>query len=338
MHKTKKSTKIIILVAILVAIAIPFMLGPKNNYYMNILISFCYFGIVAASLNLLLGYSGQISLGHSAFMAIGAYSYAILNKTYHIHFLLSVVLAITITFLFGLLIGLACSKLSAIFLAMATAGFSKAVTIFLINEGWLTGGANGFTGISKLIIFGHKLSNFELYYVALALTLLVFLICYRIVYSKTGRAFQALKTSPIAAAAMGINVNGYKFLVCGISAAMAGLAGCIYAVNLNYLSADMFNKTSIKILTMTVAGGMGNLAGPAVGTVIMGALPETLRAFSSHLDGVYGVLLIFIVMVMPDGFVGGAKRMIFTIKNSFKKNRTVTTLQNETPASDKEGK
>ena len=326
MHKIKKSTIISIGIVLIAALIAPLVLGPKNNYYMNILISFCYFGIIAASLNLLLGYSGQISLGHSAFMAIGAYAYAILNKTFQWHFIFAAIGAIAITFLCGLLIGLACGKLNAIFLAMATAGFAKAVTLIITNEGWLTGGANGFTGIPKLQIFGHRLTNFQLYYVALALTLIVFLICYRIVYSKTGRAFQALKTSPIAAAAMGVDVQRYRLLVCGISAAMAGLAGCIYAVNLNYLSADMFNKTSVKILTMSVAGGLGNLAGPAIGAVVMGALPELLRGFSSHLDGVYGALLIFIVIVMPDGFAGGMNHLKYYIKSKlFGKKLSVST-------------
>lgn len=314
MHKVKKSTKIMIAAVIVVAIVLPFMMGPKNNYYMNLMISFCYFGIMAASLNLMMGYTGQISLGHSAFMAIGGYTYAILNKTLGMHFLVSVIGALLVTFMFGLLIGLACSKLNAIFLAMATMGFSKAVTLFLTNEGWLTGGANGFTGIPKLTVFGHKLSNFELYFVALALALLVFLICYRLVYSKTGRAMQAVNTSPIAAAAMGINVNGYKLLVCGISAAMAGLAGCIYAVNVNYLSADMFFKTSVKLLTMTVTGGLGSLPGPVIGTIIIGTLPELLRNFADHLDGVFGVMIIVIMLFMPDGIYGGYKKLLAKMK------------------------
>ena len=192
---------------------------------------------------------------------------------------------------------------------MTTSGFAKAVTITITNEKWLTGGANGFTGIPKLTVFGHKFSNFELYYVALAVTLLVFLFCYRLIYSKTGRAMQAVRNAPIAAAAMGINVNGYKFLVCGISAALAGLAGCIYALNMSYLSADMFNKTSITLLTMTVCGGMGSLFGPVAGTLVIGTLPELLRVFSNYLDGIYGILIILVMLFMPEGIYGGIKNL-----------------------------
>ena len=307
MHKTKKSTWIIIGIMIAVALVAPLVAGPKNNYMMNILISYCYFGILAASLNLLIGYTGQMSLGHAAFMAIGAY--AILNKTLGVHFLLAIIGAVAISFVCGLFIGLACSKLSTIFLAMTTSGFAKAVTITITNEKWLTGGANGFTGIPKLTVFGHKFSNFELYYVALAVTLLVFLFCYRLIYSKTGRAMQAVRNAPIAAAAMGINVNGYKFLVCGISAALAGLAGCIYALNMSYLSADMFNKTSITLLTMTVCGGMGSLFGPVAGTLVIGTLPELLRVFSNYLDGIYGILIILVMLFMPEGIYGGIKNL-----------------------------
>lgn len=309
MHKAKKSTWIIIGIMIAVALVAPLVAGPKNNYMMNILISYCYFGILAASLNLLIGYTGQMSLGHAAFMAIGGYAYAILNKTLGVHFLLAIIGAVAISFVCGLFIGLACSKLSTIFLAMTTSGFAKAVTITITNEKWLTGGANGFTGIPKLTVFGHKFSNFELYYVALAVTLLVFLFCYRLIYSKTGRAMQAVRNAPIAAAAMGINVNGYKFLVCGISAALAGLAGCIYALNMSYLSADMFNKTSITLLTMTVCGGMGSLFGPVAGTLVIGTLPELLRVFSNYLDGIYGILIILVMLFMPEGIYGGIKNL-----------------------------
>ena len=309
MHKAKKSTWIIIGIMIAVALVAPLVAGPKNNYMMNILISYCYFGILAASLNLLIGYTGQMSLGHAAFMAIGGYAYAILNKTLGVHFLLAIIGAVAISFVCGLFIGLACSKLSTIFLAMTTSGFAKAVTITITNEKWLTGGAHGFTGIPKLTVFGHKFSNFELYYVALAVTLLVFLFCYRLIYSKTGRAMQAVRNAPIAAAAMGINVNGYKFLVCGISAALAGLAGCIYALNMSYLSADMFNKTSITLLTMTVCGGMGSLFGPVAGTLVIGTLPELLRVFSNYLDGIYGILIILVMLFMPEGIYGGIKNL-----------------------------
>ena len=322
MHKTKKSTWTVIGIMIVIALLAPIIVGRKNNYLLNILISYCYFGILASSLNLLMGYTGQTSLGHAAFMAIGGYTYAILNKTLGIHFLLSTVGAILISFACGLFIGFACSKLSAIFLSMTTSGFAKAVMLIIINVKWLTGGANGFTGIPKLTILGYKITNFELYYLALAIALLVFLFCYRLIYSKTGRAMQAIRNAPIAAAAMGINVNGYKFLVCGISAAVAGLAGCIYAVNMNYLSADMFNKTSITLLTMTVCGGMGSLFGPVIGTLVIGTLPELLRPFSEYLDGVYGVMIILVMLFMPKGIYGGIHSLIKKI-NKKKKNTVV---------------
>ena len=121
---------------------------------------------------------------------------------------------------------------------------------------------------------------------------------------------QAVRNAPIAAAAMGFNVNGYKFLVCGISAAMAGLARCIYAINLNYLSADMFNKTSITLLTMTVCGGMGSLFGPVLGTLVIGTLPELLRVFANYLDGIYGVMIIVVMLFMPQGIYGGLKDLV----------------------------
>jgi branched-chain amino acid transport system permease protein len=309
MHKTDTRTRIVIAALILVAMVAPFVAGTRNNYYLNILISYCYYGIMTVSLNLLVGYTGQISLGHGAFMAIGGYAYAILSKTFSFPMPLALVAALCISFLCGLLLGLACCKLNAIFLAIVTIGFARSVGLFLTNEGWLTGGANGFTGIRRLHIFGHRLSNFEFYYVALLALLLVFLVCYRLIYSKTGRAFQAVRTAPIAAAAMGINVNGYKFLVCGISAAMAGLAGILYALNINYLSPDIFNKTSVLLITMTVIGGLGSLFGPVLGTLVIGTMPELLRPFAEHLNGIYGVLIILVLRFMPDGIYGALNQL-----------------------------
>jgi branched-chain amino acid transport system permease protein len=309
MHKTSTRTRIVITALILVAMAAPFVAGTRNNYYLNILISYCYYGIMTVSLNLLVGYTGQISLGHGAFMAIGGYAYAILSKTFLFPVPLALLAALCVSFLCGLLLGLACCKLNAIFLAIVTIGFARSVGLFLTNEGWLTGGANGFTGIRRLHFFGHRLSNFEFYYVALLALLVVFLVCYRLIYSKTGRAFQAVRTAPIAAAAMGINVNGYKFLVCGISAAMAGLAGILYALNINYLSPDIFNKTSVLLITMTVIGGLGSLFGPVLGTLVIGTMPELLRPFAEHLNGIYGVLIILVLRFMPDGIYGAVNQL-----------------------------
>ena len=308
-HKTTKETWLLIAAVVVLMLIMPFILGKRNNYLMNILISYCYYGIMAASLNLVNGYTGQLNMGHGAFMAIGGYTYAILSKTCGIPIGLSLTAAVVHSFLWGLLLGLACCKLSALYLAVTTIGFSRCVGIFLINEGWLTGGASGFSGIRRLTVMGHRFSNFELYYVALALAVLCLIVCYRLVYSKTGRAFQAIRTAPVAAAAMGINVNKYKFMVCGISSAMGGLAGCIYALNINYLSPDTFNNGNIMFLTMNaVGGGMGNLAGPIIGTFVIGALPELLRPFASHLQGVYGALIIIIMVFMPGGIYGAFRK------------------------------
>jgi branched-chain amino acid transport system permease protein len=316
MHKTNTRTRVVISVLILLALTAPFVVGTRNNYYLNILISDCYYGIMTISLNLLVGYTGQISLGHGAFMAIGGYAYAILSKTFGLPLPLALAVSLCISFSCGLLLGAACCKLNAIFLAIVTIGFARSVGLFLTNEGWLTGGANGFTGIRRMHIFGHRLSNFEFYYVALAALLLMFIVCYRLIYSKTGRAFQAIRTAPIAASAMGINVNGYKFLVCGISAAMAGLAGVLYALNINYLSPDIFNKTSVLLITMTVIGGMGSLFGPVCGTLVIGTMPELLRPFAEHLNGMYGALIILVLRFMPDGIYGAITQLTHFVTDS----------------------
>lgn len=163
MHRTKKSNKIAILALLAVACVLPLFTGRTNNYMNNIYISFCYYGILAASLNLLLGYTGLISLGHAAFMAIGAYAYAIFSKTLGMHFLVATVLSIAFTFVCGLIVGITSCKLSSIYLAMATSTFAKALTVFIKNERKLTGGANGFTGIAKWEVFGITFRSFEFF-------------------------------------------------------------------------------------------------------------------------------------------------------------------------------
>ena len=315
MVKMSKTNIITVLGFLIAACILPWIV-PFNNYWMNILVSFCYFSILASALNLLLGYTGQVSMGHNAFMCIGAYAYGIFTvnfKTMPGFQFFGLLLGILVPLIFGLIIGVACSRLSAIFLAMTTGAFAKALKAFIVAEKWLTNGANGLSGIPKLRLFGmDKLLvasyNRILYYYALAGTFIIVLFCWRLVNSRTGRAFQAIKTSEIAAASMGINVTAYKFIVCGISAAFSGFAGVIYAWNLSYLSADMFDKLGVKLMTMATTGGMSTIAGPVIGAVIMGYIPELLRPFSAHLQGIYGLMIIFMFLFMPTGFYGAFRR------------------------------
>ena len=327
MIKMSRKSIIVTIGTMIVSVALPFIV-PFNNYWMCILVSFCYFTILSSSLNLLQGYTGQVSLGHNAFMAVGAYTYGIFAKkfTFFGSQVIGVFLGLLIAFLFGLLIGIACSRLSSIFLSMATSSFVKALTAIIVVEAWLTGGANGLTGVPRIKLFGiDKLApaayNRYLYYIALVMAFVIVMACWRLVNSKTGRAFRAIRNSPIAAASMGINVTGYKFLVCGISAAMAGLAGVIFAWNLSYLSADMFSKMGVRMLTMTVAGGMGTIPGPIIGSVIMGYLPELLRDFGGHLDGIYGLTIIIIFLFMPTGLFGGFEIIRNKITRVFNKSK-----------------
>jgi len=318
MARFKNSNTISIAASVAFMLLLPFLL-PRTSYYLNILISFCYFAILSSSLNLLLGYTGQISLGHSAFMCVGAYTYAIMHKLHGVPMFIAIVCGIIMSFLFGLVLGIACSRLSAIFLAMTTGALVRALSAFIVKEAWLTLGPNGIPGVPRLAVFGiDKLKvddyNFWFYFITLGIAILMVIMCYRLVNSRTGRAFQAIKLSPIAASAMAINVNRYKFIVCGISAGMAGVAGIIYAMNVNFIGPEAFNKMSVRILTMCVVGGMGTIAGPLIGAVIIAVLPELLRPVASHLEGVYGVVIIFIFLFMPTGVLGGIKDIAGFIK------------------------
>ena len=179
----------------------------------------------------------------------------------------------------------------------------------------VTGGTNGFRGIRSFMVGGQKMTKLQLYYVVLVVTVLCVAILYRMIYSKTGRAFRAVKGNPIAAESMGINVNMYKMLSFATCGAFAGLAGAFYAIQVGYVSPEAFTTTmSIKILTMCVLGGLGNFYGAAVGAVIIGVGTELLAAFEDYQMIIYGLSIILILKFAPRGVAGGVQRLAEQIR------------------------
>lgn len=302
MKKIKLRTKIIIIIALILAIAIP-VINRDNRYYMDVFIMLGIYVILGASMNLLIGYSGQISLGTAGFYAIGAYASVLLVMKADFPFLLALVCAVVICFLVGYVLGFPSTKLNFIFLGLSTAGLNTIIQLIITNSKF-TGGASGITGIPTVKLFGESMTKLQYYFMVLIFVLIVLFVCYRIVNSKTGRALMAIRGNPIAASAVGINVNRYKLLVFAIVSAMGGLAGVLYAFNIRYIQAEAFTTNmSFKILTMGIIGGMGDLSGGVIGSLVAGALPEFLRDLSKYQLTIYGLLIVLVLRFMPRGIV-----------------------------------
>lgn len=302
MKKIKLRTKIIIIIALILAIAIP-VINRDNRYYMDVFIMLGIYVILGASMNLLIGYSGQISLGTAGFYAIGAYASVLLVMKADFPFLLALVCAVVICFLVGYVLGFPSTKLNFIFLGLSTAGLNTIIQLVITNSKF-TGGASGITGIPTVKLFGESMTKLQYYFMVLIFVLIVLFVCYRIVNSKTGRALMAIRGNPIAASAVGINVNRYKLLVFAIVSAMGGLAGVLYAFNIRYIQAEAFTTNmSFKILTMGIIGGMGDLSGGVIGSLVAGALPEFLRDLSKYQLTIYGLLIVLVLRFMPRGIV-----------------------------------
>lgn len=262
--------------------------------------------IAIMGLNLLVGISGQLSLGHGAFFAIGAYTAAILMGQYGMHYALALAAAGVIAFLFGFLFGLPALRLEGHYLAMAT--FSLAVAMpqvikLSVLEAW-TGGSQGIAVNKPQAPFGASLSEDQwLYYITLIATCLLYLVARNLINSRTGLALLAIKENPVAAKAMGVNVSLYKTLAFGMSAAFNGVAGALSAMAVQYIAPESFTfYLSAAILVGLVVGGVGWLPGAFLGAAFVLLVPNVAETVSKGLSGaIYGVFLIALIFFLPSG-------------------------------------
>ena len=292
-----------VIILSLVLAVIPWIL--PNRYYLSIAVLIGIYTLVVIGLNMLIGFAGQISLGHAAFYGLGAYMVAILTTRLHWDPLLALLAAIIAVMLIAWIIGRPTLKLQGHYLAMATLGFGLIVQILMDEMGGLTGGPQGISNIPKLSILGFKFNDdFQLYFLIWALVVLVQLMVLNLMDGKTGRAFLAIHSNEIAAESVGIGTASLKLKVFMISAALAGLAGALYAFNINYISPEPFGfGFSILLVTMVIIGGMGDRWGPLLGTVLLGILPEVLRTFKDFDILIYGLLLMVIIIFLPEGLI-----------------------------------
>lgn len=265
-----------------------------NDYTTQIVTITCINIIIVSGLNLITGVTGQLSLGHSAFMSIGAYASALLMMKAGFPFWLSLISATMLAAFMGALLGLPILRLRGDYLAIATLGFCEIVRVFFLN----------------LPVAGKALGVNSIPYettmlLTLVLAALGLLFMRNLERSRFGLALRSIREDEIASEMMGINIARYKVLAFSIGSAFAGLGGALYAHQITFISPNDFGfMKSIEFVCMLVLGGMGSLLGVVAGTLALTAIPEILRFASEYRLVTYGVVLIFMMVFRPQGLFG----------------------------------
>ena len=286
-----------------------------SEYYLSQLTFICIYGIVGVGLMLLTGYTGQVSLGHAAFLAVGAYTEAVL-QVHGVPFGVSLAAAAVLAGIAGIVIGLPALRLTGIYLVIATMAFG-----FIVQEGvtrWesVTRGNRGMT-LRSIDLFGVRVDEeWELYYLALAVLTLVVLGVLNLLRAPTGRAFVAIRDSEISAQSMGIHLARYKTASFALSAAITGLAGALYAHKLQFISPEQFGIiVSIELAMMIFIGGIGSLHGAIFGAIFIIALPQLIAVAKDYLPAaiahqtgleptIFGLILVLVIVFEPLGIYG----------------------------------
>jgi branched-chain amino acid transport system permease protein len=283
--------------AALVIAALPWLI--TTPYWRGILILCAMNVLLALGLNLVMGYTGQLNLGQSAFFAIGAYASTILIKTYHWNFWLASLAAIIGAGFLGLALAAFAVRLRGHYLAIASLGFAVITYQVLVNWESVTEGVRGIYGILPPVG-----STVALFYVIAALALVVYFVLDNLVRSPVGDTLRAIREDEVSAAALGVNGALWKAFAFGVGAAIAGLAGCFYPGFVGTLVPDAFNIVeSFTMLAMVIVGGMGTMIGPVIGAIVLTFLPELLRGFGELRLMIYGIALTLVVLFMPGGVV-----------------------------------
>ena len=289
-----------------------------NPYHLHTLIMAGIFAVLALSLNLLLGYTGQLSLGHAAFFGIGAYATGLLTVKLEWSPWIGLLAAIVLPGAAGYVIGRLALKLRGAYFVLLTISFAGCVSLVSVNWMDLTNGPLGLPGVPPLEIALPGLPVLSLrtksafYYVVVAAVALCYLVCLALVRSRVGRALVALRENETLAASIGIDGTHYLVLAAVVSAAMAGFGGGLYAHYTRFVSPEVFLFTyTVTMVIMVVAGGKGTLAGPVVGAVLFTVLPEALRAATSWQWQMllYGILLVAVLFFLPEGIVPALRQL-----------------------------
>jgi branched-chain amino acid transport system permease protein len=282
----------------LILALLPFLL-LKSAFIITILSLVGIYALATLGLNLIMGYSGQISIGHAAFMSIGAYTSTLLVMHYNIPVVFGIILGGITAFIFGILIGFPALRLSGFYLAIATMGFVVAIEQLFSYFEHITGGHAGIRNIPFPFLWN---SDVEKYLLVFAFLFVAYVVADRLINSKTGRAWMAIRENEIAASVMGVNIAWYKVLAFAIGSMFAGIAGALYAHVIGYIAPSDFGiAKSLDLLAISVIGGMASIDGPFYGALIYVAMPFLFSRSNFSLSIIFGALLIFVVLFMPLG-------------------------------------
>lgn len=298
----------LLVAALVAAVALPLVAG---DYWLYLLTLTGAYGVVALGLNLLTGLSGQISLGHAGFFAIGAYVCTVANVKYGVPYPVAAVSAVVVGWAIGLVVGFPAVRLRGLYLAIATMAFGIGVERTFYHFKEITGGPYGLI-VTAPKLFGLELNSpGRLYYLVLAVCLAAVLFVGHMVRRRPGRMLVAMRDSELAARTLGVDVPRMKVMAFAVSAALASLGGVLYAPVINFISVEHFTLwLSITFISMIVVGGLGSIAGSFLGAAFVVVVPELLRGFGSHHQIVYGAAMILVFVFWPTGLVGIFRRLV----------------------------
>lgn len=315
-NKISKKSVLTIIGVILTYIIIYGLTKTKviNSYYAGIINLALINIMLAVSLNLIVGFTGQLCLGHAGFMSIGAYLSAILTQKAELPFIVSIFIGAIIACIIAALIGYPTLRLTGDYFAITTLAFCEIIRIVIMNIDFV-GGARGLTGIPKK-------TNFTIAFIFAVVTIVII---YNIIHSSQGRAMLSVRENEIAAESMGINAFKYKIMAFVIGAFFAGLAGGLYSHYMGYIQPTTFDfNKSIDYLTFVVFGGMGSLSGSIIATIILTFLPELLRGFQNFRMILYPLALIVLMIFRPQGLLGDKEISLKVFKlDKLKKNSDI---------------
>lgn len=301
-----KYEKLLVLLLLVGLIAVRII--HPSQYVYRVLTMICIYSVLSLSLNVILGFTGMLSMGHAAFYAIGGYISALLGTKLGLNFFLTALIGALGAGLFGMLLGMPTLRLSGSYLAITTMGFAEVVRMVLLSWEDVTNGAFGIQNIPRPEIFGYEFTtaNGGFYLLGIVMLAIVLYLTSTLNSSRYGRALRAVKNDELATTLMGVNVNYFKVLAFTISAAIAGFAGAFYASMARYIEPNTFNfDISMMILCIVILGGMGSIKGMVVASVLLVSFPEVLRSLAEFRFVAYGIILILMMRFRPQGILGG---------------------------------
>lgn len=284
----------------------------SNSYAIGLGVMFCINLMLIASLNLIMGYCGQISLCHGGFFGLGAYVSGVLSAKYGVPAPIGIVAAVMMTACASLLIALPALRLRGHYLAMATLGFNAILSVLFVELVDWTGGPNGLSGIEPIVLAGFAFdTDVRFFYLAWLATLLVMVAILNLTYSRIGRAVVSLSGNEIGASSLGVNTYALKVQVFVASAMVAAFSGALFVHFNLFASPETFSFfTSVLLVVMVAVGGWGKYWGALFGALVFTLVPEYLRAFHDVELLVFGLSMILVLMFFPDGLAGLAQRLV----------------------------